>query len=130
MLILDLYDTLKSFERRCMIEFLYDLDIKYKKVVCKFGCPFLKETLYQRMLIEQRSKIHNQIARIYQKRKIFYLPTKKLEKIYLRKQIECGQKSIIKGMEEINEDDCKFTKQSLQILLVCEITNKLWIWRH
>ena len=129
MLINDLYDTLKSFERRSMIEFLYDLDAKFKKVVCKFACPFLKETLYQRMLIEQRSEIHMQIARIYEKRKIYYLTTKKQEKKYLRKQIECGQKSIIKGMEETNknfdEDESKISKQSLQILLVCEITDKL-----
>jgi len=129
MLINDLYDTLKSFERRSMIEFLYDLDAKYKKVVCKFACPFLKETLYQRMLIEQRSEIHMQIARIYEKRKIYYLTTKKQEKKYLRRQIECGQQSIIKGMEETNnnydEDESKISKQSLQILLVCEITDKL-----
>ena len=129
MLINDLYDTLKSFERRSMIEFLYDLDAKYKKVVCKFACPFLKETLYQRMLIEQRSEIHMQIARIYEKRKIYYLTTKRQEKKYLRRQIECGQQSIIKGMEETNnnydEDESKISKQSLQILLVCEITDKL-----
>ena len=122
----DLYDTLKSFEKRGMIEFLYDLDSKHKNVVCKFACPFLKETLYQRMLIEQRSEIHMQISRTFQKKNIYYLTSKKVEKNYLRKQIECGQQSIIKGMEEkVTAEDSKFTKNSLQILLVHEITEKL-----
>ena len=122
----DLYDTLKSFEKRSMIEFLYDLDNKYKNVVCKFACPFLKETLYQRMLIEQRSEIHMQIANTFQKKSIYYLPSKKVEKNYLRKQLECGQLSIIRDMEEkSDEDQNQFTKQSLQILLVHEITEKL-----
>ena len=120
----DLYETLKSFEKRGMIEFLYDLDSKHKNVVCKFACPFLKETLYQRMLIEQRSEIHMQISRTFQKKNIYYLTSKKVEKNYLRKQLECGQQSIIKGMEE-KSDESKFTKQSLQILLVHEITEKL-----
>ena len=120
----DLYNTLKSFEKRGMIEFLYDLDSKHENVVCKFACPFLKETLYQRMLIEQRSEIHMQIANVFQKKKIYYLPSKKIEKNYLRKQIECGQQSIIKGMEENNQDD-KFSKQALHILLVHEITEKI-----
>ena len=121
----DLYDTLKSFEKRGMIEFLYDLDSKHVNVVCKFACPFLKETLYQRMLIEQRSEIHMEIANCFQKKTIYYLPSKKVEKNYLRKQLECGQQSIIKGMEEKNEEDNKFTKQSLHILLIHEITEKL-----
>ena len=121
----DLYETLKSFEKRGMIEFLYDLDSKHRNVVCKFACPFLKETLYQRMLIEQRSEIHMQIARAFQKKNIYYLPSKKIEKNYLRKQLECGQQSIIKGMEEKINEDNKFTKQSLHILLVHEITEKL-----
>ena len=121
----DLYETLKSFEKRGMIEFLYDLDEKHENVVCKFACPFLKETLYQRMLIEQRSEIHMKIANIHQKKSIYYLPSKKVERNYLRKQIECGQQSIIKGMEENIEEDNKFDKQLLHLLLVHEITEKM-----
>ena len=120
----DLYDTMKSFERRGMIEFLYDLDGKHKNVVCKFACPFLKETLYQRMLIEQRSEIHMQIASTFPKKKINYLPSKKVEKNYLRKQLELAQQSIIKGMEE-NSEEIKFSKQCLQILIVHEIKEKI-----
>jgi adenylate cyclase 10 len=122
----DLYNTLKSFERRGLIEFLYDLDSEHKIVVCKFACPFLKETLYQRMLIEQKSEIHLQVARHFQRNKLYYFTSKKIEKNYLRKQLELGQQSIIKGMEEnIEEDNNGQTKNFLQILLVHEITEKL-----
>ena len=67
-----------------------------------------------------------QIANTFQKKSIYYLPSKKVEKNYLRKQLECGQLSIIRDMEEkSDEDQNQFTKQSLQILLVHEITEKL-----
>ena len=125
----DLYDELKKIEQKRMIEILYDLDPKKKTVIYKFCCPFLKETLYQRMLIEQRNDIHMQIARLIQKKQISYLPSLKLEKLNLRKQLENGQKSIIKEMEE-NPSETKdgaetLNMQSLKILIVKEICDKL-----
>ena len=125
----DLYDELKKIEQKGMIEYLYDLDPKKKTVIYKFCCPFLKETLYQRMLIEQRNEIHMQIARLIQKKQVSYLPSLKLEKLNLRKQLENGQKSIIKEMEE-NPSDNKdnneiLNVQSLKILIVKEICDKL-----
>ena len=128
----DLYSELKKIEKRGMIEILYDLDHKKKTVVFKFCCPFLKETLYQRMLIEQRNDIHMQIARLIQKNQVSYLPNLKLEKLNLRKQLENGQKSIIKEMEEPPADDNSFKDNkevlninSLKILIVKEICDKL-----
>ena len=125
----DLYDELKKIEQKGMIEYLYDLDPKKKTVIYKFCCPFLKETLYQRMLIEQRNEIHMQIARLIQKKQVSYLPSLKLEKLNLRKQLENGQKSIIKEMEEhpSNDKDSNETLniQSLKILIVKEICDKL-----
>ena len=123
----DLYDELKKIEERGMIEYLYDIDPKKKTVIYKFCCPFLKETLYQRMLIEQRNDIHMQIARLIQRKQISYLPSLKLEKLNLRKQLENGQKSIIKEMEEHTSEDNSETLniQSLKILIVKEICDKL-----
>ena len=129
----DLYRDLKKIEKKGMIENLYDLDHKKKTVIYKFCCPFLKETLYQRMLIEQRNDIHMQISRLIQKNQVSYLPSLKLEKLNLRKQLENGQKSIIKEMEEAptNKDDVfKDTNEvlninSLKILIVKEICDKL-----
>ena len=128
----DLYRDLKNIEKKGMIEILYDLDHKKKTVVFKFCCPFLKETLYQRMLIEQRNDIHMQITRLIQKNQVSYLPSLKLEKLNLRKQLENGQKSIIKEMEESPTEDNKFKDNqevlninSLKILIVKEICDKL-----
>jgi len=123
----DLYDELKKIEERGMIEYLYDIDPKKKTVIYKFCCPFLKETLYQRMLIEQRNDIHMQIARLIQRKQVSYLPSLKLEKLNLRKQLENGQKSIIKEMEEHSSEDNSETLniQSLKILIVKEICDKL-----
>ena len=128
----DLYRDLKKMEKKGMIENLYDLDHKKKTVVYKFCCPFLKETLYQRMLIEQRNDIHMQISRLIQKNQVSYLPNMKLEKLNLRKQLENGQKSIIKEMEEApaSDDNNKENNEvlninSLKILIVKEICDKL-----
>ena len=127
----DLYRDLKVIEKKGMIEILYDLDPKKKTVIFKFCCPFLKETLYQRMLIEQRNDIHMQISRLIQKNQVSYLPNLKLEKLNLRKQLENGQKSIIKEMEEppsndnIKEHNEVLNINSLKILIVKEICDKL-----
>ena len=128
----DLYSDLKKIEKIGMIENLYDLDHKKKTVVYKFCCPFLKETLYQRMLIEQRNDIHMQIARLIQKNQVSYLPSLKLEKLNLRKQLENGQKSIIKEMEEppaindvFRDNNEVLNINSLKILIVKEICDKL-----
>jgi hypothetical protein len=131
----DLYDELKKIEERGMIEYLYDIDPKKKTVIYKFCCPFLKETLYQRMLIEQRNDIHMQIARLIQKNHVSYLPNLKLEKLNLRKQLENGQKSIIKEMEapvnvDSNENKEVLNVNSLKILIVKEICDKLRYMRN
>ena len=79
------------------------------------------------MLIEQRNDIHMQIARLIQRKQVSYLPSLKLEKLNLRKQLENGQKSIIKEMEEHTSEDNSETLniQSLKILIVKEICDKL-----
>ena len=85
------------------------------------------------MLIEQRNDIHMQISRLIQKNQVSYLPSLKLEKLNLRKQLENGQKSIIKEMEEAptNKDDVfkdnneVLNINSLKILIVKEICDKL-----
>ena len=110
--ILDLYDTLLSFEKKGIIEFLYDLDPKKKKVVCKFSCPFIREVLYQRMLIQQKSEIHMKIARLMQKNNLNYL-SNKIEKIILKKHLELGEKSIVREMEQTENEEEEETKSKL-----------------
>ena len=57
----DLLDMLKNFESLGLIEILYD--IKPKHLVAMFTIPLLREVLYQRMLVEQKTDIHSKIAR-------------------------------------------------------------------
>ena len=72
-----------------------------------------------------------QISRLIQKNQVSYLPNLKLEKLNLRKQLENGQKSIIKEMEEppsndnIKEHNEVLNINSLKILIVKEICDKL-----
>jgi len=140
--LIDLYDTLVSFEKKGIIEFLYDLDTKKKKVVCKFSCPFIREVLYKRMLIKQKSEIHLKIAKLMQKNQLSYLPNHKLEKIILKKHLELGENSIALKIEG-NKNDTKsknsiekkkfkynnntnnINLNALKIILVKDICNKL-----
>ena len=59
-----LYEKLCELEEKYMIEILYDLNIKKKKVICKFSVPFLREILYQRTPSEYRNQIHYIIGRL------------------------------------------------------------------
>ncbi len=102
--LIDLYDILVSFEKKGIIEFLYDLDPKKKKVVCKFSCPFIREVLYKKMLIKQKSEVHLKIAKLMQKNQLSYLPNHKLEKIILKKHLELGQNSILFEIERTEKD--------------------------
>ena len=126
----DLYSTLKSFEEKGIIDFLYDSSAKKKVIVCQFSFPFIRETLYQRMLIEQRSEIHSEICRLLQKTKFSYLPSY-VEKKNLENHLEAARNTIMVKMEETNsgiEDDNKNKEidiNSMKILLVKEICDKL-----
>ena len=53
--------TLRNFESYGIIEILYDL--KPKHLVAMFAIPLMREVLYQRMLLEQKTYIHAKIER-------------------------------------------------------------------
>lgn len=136
----ELYQTLISFEEKGFIEILYDLDPRHKNVVCKFSSPFLKETLYQRMLTEQKTNLHLKIVDILQKSKFSYLPYK-IEKHNFTRQLQSGQVSIMKIMNEIDVDDTSsynsnstnniliknrtINESALKVLLVKQTCDKL-----
>ena len=99
----DLYNIIVSFEHKNIIEILYDLDPSHKRVVCKFSFPFIREILYQRMLIEQRTEIHFALCKLLQINKFRYLP-QKIEVSYLERHLETSEKTI---MKQIQDDDIK-----------------------
>lgn len=99
----ELYNILLSFEQKNIIEILYDLHPLHKRVVSIFSFPFIREILYQRMLIEQRNDIHFALCKLLQINKFRYLP-EKIEVTFLEHHLETSEKTI---MKQIQEDDIK-----------------------
>lgn len=97
----DLMQNLNHLEHYGIIEILYD--IKPKNMVCKFNIPFFREVLFQRMLIEQRSDIHLNIARKMQYNKFSYMPHKQ-EVALLRNHLKITEKTILKHMEDKDDE--------------------------
>ncbi len=115
-----------------LIEFLNDFD--QKTTVCKFSIPFLNVVLYQRMLIEQRTDIHRNIARCMQRTKFSYMPPTEEIRL-LNHHLKITEKSIINYMDE-NDDDLfnkdkqiaekrSFNLNNLKIFYVKELSEKL-----
>ena len=97
----ELYKYLLDYESKDIIEILYDLHLKHKKVVCKFSFPFIREICYQRMLIEQKSEIHFSFSKMLQVNEFRYLP-QKLETKFFEHHLEIAEQTI---MKQIHEDD-------------------------
>lgn len=127
----DLIAILSNLEAHGLIEVLYDLHPK--QIVYKFSVPFLREILYQRMLIEQRNDIHLNIARKLQDAKFSYMPHYK-ETYQLQTHLRIAEKSIINYMEEDDDSiaDSKDNQKQkclslngMKILLVKDICERL-----
>lgn len=96
----ELHSIILSFEKRGMLEILWDYDPRF--TVCKFSIPFLRDILYQRMLIEQRNEIHLNVARSLQNNKFSYMnPENELR--LLRMHLRQNEKTIGTYMEEDEE---------------------------
>lgn len=110
----DLMSILYNLENFGILEILYD--INPKQMVCKFNIPFIREILYQRMLIEQRNDIHLNIARGMQYSKFSYM-THKQEMHILKNHLKTTEKTILAHMEDKEEevDDNKSITTSNQI---------------
>jgi adenylate cyclase 10 len=127
----DLVNIMADLENAGLIEILYDLNPK--QIVYKFCIPFLREILYQRMLIEKRNDIHLQVARKLQDTKFSYMPQSK-ETYLLQTHLKIAEKSIINYMEEDDDNQNQgstLTKSknlslnSMKILYVKDICEKL-----
>jgi class 3 adenylate cyclase len=126
----DLLSILKNLESLNMIEILYDL--KPKQMVCKFSIPFLREVLFQRMLIEHRNEIHLNVARKMQYNKFSYMPHK-MEEAFLENHLATTEKTILKHMEEKDDEKKSYNTDkkkdlninNLKIIVVKDICEKL-----
>ena len=98
----DLIETMRTFESYGIIEILYDL--KPKHLVAMFSIPLMREVLYQRMLVEQKTDIHAKIARKMEFSKFSYMP-KNIEHDILKKHLETSEKTILNDTEETEEEN-------------------------
>ena len=125
----DLIDTLRNFESYGIIEILYDL--KPKHLVAMFAIPLMREVLYQRMLVEQKTDIHAKIARKMEFSKFSYMP-KNIEHDILKKHLETSEQTIMSTIdidenEIINKDNFNGNITNQKILVTKDIIEKLKI---
>ena len=95
----DLLKMIYSFEKSSLIEILYDLNPK--NLIAKFSVPFLREVLYLRMLSEQKTLIHSEVARILKAPKFSYEDLDKERQILLRHLIE-SENTVMSCSENLN----------------------------
>jgi class 3 adenylate cyclase len=98
----ELHSILKNLELKGVIEILYDLNPK--KMVLKFSIPFLREILYQRMLIEQKNDIHMIMARYLQSSEFKYMPHSQEVKL-LEHHMKTTEKTLTMQMEEDSDEE-------------------------
>lgn len=125
----ELYQLMNILEQKGMLEILYDMNPRY--MVCKFSIPFMREILYQRMLLEQKADIHLNIARLMQSSKFTYRPADVELKI-LRMHLSRSEKTVDACMEDEDDiedvDKQRFNSLSLSNLKTYffkELCNKL-----
>lgn len=93
----DLTAILLKFEKSGIIEILYDLNPKH--MVFQFSVPFIREILFQRMLIEQKNDIHLNIARKMQYSKFSYMSSEQEDAI-LKSHLKTTEQTILAHMKD------------------------------
>ena len=124
----DLLDAIKNFESLGIIEILYDLKLKH--LVAMFSLPLMREVLYQRLLVEQRTEIHSKVARKMEFSKYSYMP-KEIEYEILKRHLEASENTMMNTLEEDNEgraiDRINGNLSNRKILITKQIIEKLKI---
>ena len=125
----DLLDSIKNFESVGIIEILYDLKLKH--LVAMFSLPLMREVLYQRLLVEQRTDIHSRVARKMEFSKYSYMP-KEIEYEILKRHLESSENTLMNSLEEDNsgrsiEDRINSNLANRKILITKQIIEKLKI---
>ena len=124
----DLFEAIRNFEAFGIIEVLYDL--KPKHLVAMFSIPLMREVLYQRLLVEQKSDIHSRVARKMEFSKYSYMP-KKIEYEILKRHLEASENTLMTSLEEDNinknSDRINGNLANRKILITKDIIEKLKI---
>lgn len=117
----DLLTMIYNFEQLGIIEILSDLNPSH--LVAKFSLPFLREVLYLRMLSEQKTAIHSEIARNLKTPKFSYHDFEKERQILLRHLIE-SEKTVMSLMT-VKEDKNSNVKGNYNIFLLKKLIPKI-----
>lgn len=121
----DLRVILLNLERDRALEVLYDRE--EEKMICKFNIPFMREVLYQRMLIEQRSDLHLKVANLLKSSTFSYMSQAK-ELSLMKKHLNIGEKDV---MDHLNDNDENYSEgktlseHNLKLVLQKKIQCKL-----
>jgi hypothetical protein len=97
----DLLKMIYYFEKINVLEILND--IQPEKLVAKFSLPFFREVLYSRMLSEQKTAIHSEIARNFKNMKYSYMSSEKELDILLRHLLE-SENTVMNIMDKRKEE--------------------------
>ena len=120
----DLLEELRNFESFQIIEILYDL--KPKHLVAMFAIPLMREVLYQRLLVEQKTDIHEKVAIKMEFSKYRYLP-KNIESRLLERHLEASEQTIMRSIDENNNKEKCTNLANRKIKITKEIIEKLKI---
>lgn len=117
----DIKNILYSFEEKGLLDVLYDLNIE--NAVFKFTIPFCREILYNRMLVEQRSDLHINIARSLQNLSFSYMP---LDKEYetLKHHLKLSQTSVNEYLKK-DEDNSVLNNINLKQCVIKKIQQRI-----
>jgi hypothetical protein len=100
----DVLKMIYYYESINILEILHDLEPE--NLVAKFSLPFFREVLYSRMLSEQKTPIHSEIAKNFKNMKISYMSSNFEIDVLLRHLI-ASEKTVMNIMEERKEEESK-----------------------
>ena len=95
----ELTSIIYNLEKKGILEILYDTNPRY--LVCKFCIPFMKEVLYQRMLLEQKADLHLNVARAMQESSFTYRESS-IELRLLKMNLSKSERTISSVIDENN----------------------------
>ena len=132
----DIITLTEKLNKEHFVELFNDNQTKKNKLICKFAFPFLRETLYQKFLMETRAPLHMKLAGVISmSKRIIYFSLDDEIKL-LKRHLFNSEINIINELK-LNKTEIKTTKDILQtkkdlsfnnlkILLIKEICHNFY----
>ena len=132
----DIIKLVEKLNENYFIELHNEIQLKKNKLICQITFPFLRETLYQKFLMETRAQFHMKLAVIISmsKRIIYFSLDDELK--FLKRNLFNSEKNIIDEMKrkrreihtlkDILETKKDLSYNNLKILLIKEICHNFY----